>query len=653
MAAPRFKENFEGRIRNLALTPSKPSNSLVPLFEAVSNSLHAIDKRFAKGALENGRISIHVERAESTTSIIIKDNGIGLDHDNFEAFLTLDTSAKMKIGGKGIGRLTWLKVFDNAAVVSRFQAPSGHMRRSFKFTLEPDGHLQNYSLSKVEEELGTEIHLNEMKTEYHTHCPSKIETIAKKLIAHFFPAFFANKMPAVIVSMGDETILLNEFIHEKIHRAQKSIYEYSGERVQIEHSLIDKAISDHFDHHTLQFSANDRIVEEHDLDNQIGISTYIHLDELLTRYIGVVTSKLLDENVSQERNRFDIPTEIFDDFKSHCVDSVKSYLAKEIEEVIGAQKEKLDIVMNNFPRFTYLVDDKDSFVRENLPLNANNEENIFRQLSVLDFRASRDISSKVKGASSPEMLAALEVESKNLVTRVQQQERAALLEYVAKRKLVLDLLSKYQGYDDEKDRLNYLELAIHQIVCPTKVTNGDIEIFDHNLWVLDDRLTFYEFWASDKQIRTFANQSDSLERPDIILFQGNALFHRMGTSQPVVIVEFKRPARPNYSDDENPITQIYSYIRELQGKEVRDKEGALITTIDNQTPFFCYVIADVTKKLDEYLKDSQINKPLPGGRGFFGFHPDYNAYIEVIHYSTLISDARIRNEIFFKKLGIN
>jgi light-regulated signal transduction histidine kinase (bacteriophytochrome) len=106
MTAPRFKENFEGRIRNLALTPNKPSNSLVPLFEAVSNSLHAIAKRFAKHALESGRITILVERAESSTSIIVKDNGVGLDQENFDAFLTLDTSAKIKIGGKGIGRLS-------------------------------------------------------------------------------------------------------------------------------------------------------------------------------------------------------------------------------------------------------------------------------------------------------------------------------------------------------------------------------------------------------------------------------------------------------------------------------------------------------------------------------------------------------------------
>jgi hypothetical protein len=147
--------------------------------------------------------------------------------------------------------------------------------------------------------------------------------------------------------------------------------------------------------------------------------------------------------------------------------------------------------------------------------------------------------------------------------------------------------------------------------------------------------------------------STSDERPDVILFKGSTLFHRPGVAQPVVIVEFKRPARRNYSDDENPISQIYSYIRALRGREVRDSAGAIITSIDNQTPFFCYVVADITTRLEQVLIEQQIHRPIPGGRGFFGYHPDYNAYVEVINYDKLIGDARLRNEVFFRKLGIN
>ena len=586
----------------------------------------------------------------------VSDNGIGLDHDRFEAFLTLDTAEKLAIGGKGVGRLTWLKVFAHANIVSRYQTNTGTERRSFKFTLDKDNPLQEFKIAKTSEQIGTEVSLHNMRLDYNTHCPAKIETIAKKIIAHFFPAFFSKEMPSISVTFGDETIILDTLLHEKIYRQQKTPIKIEDHTFEIEHSLIDKSISDHFDQHTLQFSANERIVEDHALNNQIGISTYIDVNGNPTRYVGVVTSTYLDSHVSQERNRFDIEDGLFSELVSRCVSSVKDYLKEEIENVIEKQTTRLATVVTNFPRFSYLVRDRNDFVRTKLPLNANTEEDIFKQLSVLDFRASRDIVGEIKQASAQDAGTneeALVIHSKELVGRIQQQERAALLEYIAKRKLILDLLSKYQGYDEEDDRQNFVEKAVHEIICPTRITKNDIDIFDHNLWVIDDRLTFYEFWASDKDIQSFAKDSQSQDRPDLVLFKGNTLFHRPGMSQPVVIVEFKRPARKKYSDEENPITQIYKYIRELRGKEVRDKSGALVTGIDERTPFFCYVVADITTKLEQFLVDQQIDSPLPGGRGFFGYHSGYNAYIEVIHYSKFIEDARLRNEIFFKKLGIN
>lgn len=53
--------------------------------------------------------------------------------------------------------------------------------------------------------------------------------------------------------------------------------------------------------------------------------------------------------------------------------------------------------------------------------------------------------------------------------------------------------------------------------------------------------------------------------------------------QPVVIIEFKRPARSAYDDEENPFTQIYGYIEELRAGSVIDKEGGVIQNLDEQS----------------------------------------------------------------------
>ena len=104
---------------------------------------------------------------------------------------------------------------------------------------------------------------------------------------------------------------------------------------------------------------------------------------------------------------------------------------------------------------------------------------------------------------------------------------------------------------------------------------------------------------------------------------GRTTYHRPGTDQPVVIIEFKKPARDDYNDDENPFTQIYGYI-----------------------------IADLTPKLRRWLKMAQINVPLPGGGGFYGYNDDYKAFVQALSYKYVLKDARMRNEAFFKHLSI-
>ena len=44
------------------------------------------------------------------------------------------------------------------------------------------------------------------------------------------------------------------------------------------------------------------------------------------------------------------------------------------------------------------------------------------------------------------------------------------------------------------------------------------EYFKHNLWVLDDSLSGYELFASDKRISALSDKSASKKEPDIIFF---------------------------------------------------------------------------------------------------------------------------------------
>ncbi|WP_225883286.1 ATP-binding protein [Sphingomonas aliaeris] len=102
-----------GRIENISLAPNV-KNALFPLFEAVMNSIHAIEERFGKDHLADGRISIFVHKDEvgEYYGFTVTDNGIGFTADNLTSLRKFDSRKKAKSGGKGVGRLCQTKCTD-------------------------------------------------------------------------------------------------------------------------------------------------------------------------------------------------------------------------------------------------------------------------------------------------------------------------------------------------------------------------------------------------------------------------------------------------------------------------------------------------------------------------------------------------------------
>ena len=123
-----IKTSLVGRLRNLQLSKSR---ALLPLFEAVVNSIHSIDERLGKDpsySISASKIDIDIKYSSQLSldkkqqpEIIgfnIIDNGIGFEKSNYESFQTLDSLYKQAKGCHGIGRLLWLKAFENVNVES-------------------------------------------------------------------------------------------------------------------------------------------------------------------------------------------------------------------------------------------------------------------------------------------------------------------------------------------------------------------------------------------------------------------------------------------------------------------------------------------------------------------------------------------------------
>jgi anti-sigma regulatory factor (Ser/Thr protein kinase) len=124
--------NIINRVRRLP-KPTNAAEALQPLFEAVSNGMHAVEDANSLETAAVGRINITIENARSPSdlTITVSDTGVGLDAERFEAFRTTDTDFKIKRGGKGIGRLLWLDAFDHVKIASIFRQSGKLYKRTF------------------------------------------------------------------------------------------------------------------------------------------------------------------------------------------------------------------------------------------------------------------------------------------------------------------------------------------------------------------------------------------------------------------------------------------------------------------------------------------------------------------------------------------
>ena len=111
--------------------------------------------------------------------------------------------------------------------------------------------------------------------------------------------------------------------------------------------------------------------------------------------------------------------------------------------------------------------------------------------------------------------------------------------------------------------------------------------------------------------------STSDDRPDIVLFKGSTLFHSRELLNPSSLWSLNgRRGRPTTRRRTRLAKSIPTSDR-FVAKTCKTRQEPLSPRLTLQTPFFCYVIADITPKLEQVLIEQQINKPLPGGRGFF------------------------------------
>jgi len=648
-----------GRVSRLPLKPSE-TNALLPLMEAFSNALHAVHQRFGDQAATSGHICVTVLRDnDEVIGFKVEDNGVGFTDENYRSFQTPDSRQKIGLGGKGVGRLSWLRVFGGAKIDSIYVDGSQFLRRSFDFVLDESNQLRNEmnGTANGESSPRTVITLGEFKSEYRSRCPSRPETLVQRLIAHFLPILASGSCPSAELIDGDEAFDLPTYFKDKILDTSVSsipvtLDDDSEIMVSVQHMKCDKEIRPRGQNYNWMFlCAHERSVTEQCIDEQIGLRS---LDGE-SIYIGCASGPYLDESVNQERDGFTFSSSEETLIRRGVASSVREYLKDYIAISRAEMVRNTQTLVHENPQFLFIKNEMESFV-EALPLNsAGKQEEIFVAMSRRRYRRQREfrrLSDEIK--LPPEHNEEIQEKVDEYMRYVDDEKKGALAEYVTKRKAILDFLDALTAYEDPEKRRHHLEDAVHALICPMKFDSSQVaEIDDHNLWLLDDRLAFFNFFASDKEARSFLN-TESQERPDLAFLYDSCLAWRESeqSGDKVVLVEFKRPGLESYPN-EDPIRQALRYVNLIKSsKTFRDKSGRVISNVGERTSFDCYIVADLTEGLRKQLIGLPL-QPTPDNEGMFGYTDNPKAFVEIIPFSKLLKDSKARNSAFFTRLGLN
>lgn len=613
-----FTMNLRGQVNQMRLPKSK---ALWPLFETIVNAIQSLEEtKNCKKPL----ITIKANRIEFSQlntageeevnhfkEFIVTDNGEGFTEKNYKSFLEGYSTLKIAKGCKGIGRFLWLKAFDEVRIKSIYMENNIWYERKFDFSLEhainPEDNRKEIK-DAGEQSCVTEVYLSGFHTEYR-------EKVALSL----------------------------ERYKDTLHRDEITI---KGNHFLLYHMIVNEGA----DKHELHLCANNREVKSYDLSKFIpNLDKKIATETQSYYYVGYIAGEYLDKAVNADRYEF-----IFSDTpllnsvdEKELTEAAVSYIAAYLCEDLGKikdekQKQIDDFVRYKKPQYRYLLNHRKD-VYDKIPVGLSEERldlELYKQEQQWEYDIAQqkvEIEEKQKASvtNTPQFMELF----KEYCSSVTQLSQASLAEYIVRRKAVIELLAK--ALESKDDGKYSRESQIHSIICPMQIISDEVQFDEMNLWLIDDRLAYHQFLASDQPMKALpVLESDVPRRMDIAVFD-KAISYSAEEDyiNAITIVELKRPQRDDLrGDDKNPISQVLRYVSDIKSGKVKKANGRGFGQVDNAA-FYCYVIADITDSLIEDAEYAGLIRT-PDREGFFGYNASKGAYIEVISYDKLVRDAK-------------
>ena len=651
------------------------TNVYTPVVEMIVNAVQAIDD----SERPDGKVSVRAIRSTQAeldgslsdiSGFEVHDNGVGFTDEHRNSFDTLYTDRRINEGGKGFGRFTCLKYFEDLLVRSVYLQNAQYFFRRFSMGKDHEIIVREKITASDATQSETIVTLTGLKKG--PTFDKNLSTIARNLVERLLPYFITQgyTCPEIVLSekSGSDSIRLNDFVRNEVStyvremrvdrasftlksakdeeeffvrvfklyspRHQKSRISLVAHKREVSGSILQKYIPEFMD----EFYEGDT-TEQEVRDRNYIVKAYVF-------------GPYLDHQVSLERGGFEFAME------NELLLGIAQIDIERVVAEIAQQAVGSDIALRQERKrqrvHTYVDEEAPwlkTILREidltGMPYNPTNEE-IQTRLQTEKFTQEVSIKKDVEKLLSESSFDTLREDVIEIVGKISDSSRDELIHYIALRRKILDIFGKSLEVDESGNYSS--EGVVHDIIFPRK-GNAEVTPYqDHNLWIVDERLNFTIYVSSDDRL-----EEENAGRPDLLVYNRRVLFRGENeASNPITIFEFKKPQRDEFTNPstrEDPVRQIIRYANKIRDGKYKTPKGRKILVSEN-TPFYGYVVCDLTPKVEMWLQREKDFKQMPDNLGWFQWFANINLYVEVISWDKVAKDALMRNKIFFKKLDI-
>ncbi|GAB1454701.1 hypothetical protein MASR2M47_47570 [Draconibacterium sp.] len=673
----------------------KSKIALQPIYEAFTNAIEAIRDQQKINSAYKGEITVKIYSEETTvkdsfifSSLSITDNGIGFNDEQFDRF-NIFRDVRKNYKNLGSGRIQYVHYFDITTIKSVFEQDGKYFEREFFISKREDllkqnaivkhRHCKETNVTKIE----TKVVFSILLESSGTYNDLNEQALKEKLLERYIHYFCYNKgnLPKIKIEFyvqsklkGESTI--SQVDIPKIDKTQTIPLQYSKkittgiEKIhKTETFIIDafKVSKKLLKENKLNLVSKGEVIEE----SEVSLESLAGSDNVKgNKYLFLVSSNYIDAKDTNLRGVLNIPNKIL--FEKDLFANPEEILIEDIQEGVNKSitmmypeiEEVKQKHQEDFARLKemFLLDDETA---KDISVSINDSEtDILKKFYEAEARKQASIDATIKESMdnldrldtrSPNYEKEFEKEVKRLVRTIPMQNKKTLTHYVARRKLVLDLLGKILDRKllVQQEKQNYDEALIHNLLFQKGSTNPETS----DLWIINEDFIYFK-GSSEKQLSKLKIDGESvfkdkfieeeerylmslgknrkIMRPDVLLFPEEGK---------CIIIEFKAPhvnasdhltqidtyanLIRNYTEDKFQINTFYGYLLG-ESIEARDVRGAVSTFEESYQ--FDYLFRPAAKVVG------------------FDERNDGSIYTEVIKYSTLLKRAKQRNKIFIDKL---